>query len=491
MSTFDRTLLDEAAPRGARIIALSLLSELDAERARLSSTHDLEALHDFRVALRRLRSWLRALRPTLRGSLPRGAVRRLRRLAKASNAGRDAEVFLDWLHSAEEHVTPRKRGAVQWLIARFERQQREADTTLEELLTRDFARAHERMQDRLESYQVVAHIHGGVQEASLAAFLATMVREHAEELSARLTLVQRLEHEREAHRARIAGKRLRYLLEPVAPFLVGGEALVERLKALQDSLGDLHDAHIWLMMLREMAAEAAMEEGRRLARTLANGGDGRGNNGRSDQRPSLGGFAILAHLAQVRATEALGRFRKEWGKRTAKRFFRDLETACAALDARARQGIEIERKYLLSRLPKAMPAATTTRIMQGYLPGSTLVERLRSERRDGRGGRPRFYRTVKAGRGIVRTELEEETSRGVFETMWPLTDGKRVTKLRHYVPDGDRTWEIDEFPELGLVMAELEVPSATTVVEFPSWLAPYVDREVTGEPEYLNVNLAR
>ena len=75
--------------------------------------------------------------------------------------------------------------------------------------------------------------------------------------------------------------------------------------------------------------------------------------------------------------------------------------------------------------------------------------------------------------------------------MWPLTQGKRLTKFRHRVPDGDHTWEVDEFPELGLVMAELELPSAASVVEFPDWLAPYVEREVTGEPAYLNLNLAR
>jgi adenylate cyclase len=155
---------------------------------------------------------------------------------------------------------------------------------------------------------------------------------------------------------------------------------------------------------------------------------------------------------------------------------------------RASRGLEIERKYLLSRLPRSLPRSTTALIVQGYIPGKRLVERLRSEQR---GARKHFYRTVKSGTGIVRTELEEETSRGVFEAMWPLTEGKRLTKLRHRVPAGALTWEIDEFADLGLVVAELELPSEDAAVEFPPWLAPFVEREVTGDAAYLNSSLAR
>jgi CYTH domain-containing protein len=98
---------------------------------------------------------------------------------------------------------------------------------------------------------------------------------------------------------------------------------------------------------------------------------------------------------------------------------------------------------------------------------------------------------VKSGSGIARLELEEETTREIFETMWPLTGGRRVTKLRHRVPAGGLTWEIDEFTELGLVLAEIELPSVATSVEIPPWLAPYVTREVTGDRAYLNSTLAR
>ena len=81
-----------------------------------------------------------------------------------------------------------------------------------------------------------------------------------------------------------------------------------------------------------------------------------------------------------------------------------------------------------------------------------------------------WYRTVKSGAGISRIELEDETSREVFETMWPLTAGRRVLKQRYRIPDGDLIWEIDQFTDRDLVLAEVELPSADAKVEPPTWL---------------------
>ena len=41
------------------------------------------------------------------------------------------------------------------------------------------------------------------------------------------------------------------------------------------------------------------------------------------------------------------------------------------------------------------------------------------------------------------------------------------------------------------VLAEVELPDAETEVAIPGWLQPYVEREVTGEVEYLNSTLAK
>ncbi|HJS46784.1 MAG TPA: hypothetical protein VJ773_02230, partial [Gemmatimonadales bacterium] len=150
--------------------------------------------------------------------------------------------------------------------------------------------------------------------------------------------------------------------------------------------------------------------------------------------------------------------------------------------------VEIERKYLLSTLPPAAEGAPWLEIRQGYLPGSAIVERLRHVR-DGEG--ERWYRTVKSGRGVARIELEEEVPRELFDALWPLTDGRRLEKRRHLVPEGDLTWEVDAFADRPLVLAEVELPNEAFEPAIPHWLRPFLIRDVTGEEEYLNSSLAR
>ncbi len=157
------------------------------------------------------------------------------------------------------------------------------------------------------------------------------------------------------------------------------------------------------------------------------------------------------------------------------------------LQARGGAGVEIERKYLLRKLPPEAKHAPFAEISQGYLPGETLVERVRRiKARDV----VRYVRTVKSGTGLVRMELEEECTYAVFKALWPLTKGKRVRKRRYQLADAGHVWEIDEFLDRRLVLAEIELASARDEVAVPDWLARCLVREVTGEAEYVNAVLA-
>lgn len=66
-----------------------------------------------------------------------------------------------------------------------------------------------------------------------------------------------------------------------------------------------------------------------------------------------------------------------------------------------------------------------------------------------------------------------------------------MSKRRHVVPDGSYTWEIDEFLDRDLFLAEVELNDPAEKVVLPEWLAPYVVRDVTGTKKYVNLNLAR
>lgn len=149
---------------------------------------------------------------------------------------------------------------------------------------------------------------------------------------------------------------------------------------------------------------------------------------------------------------------------------------------------EIERKYLLRALPEVARGSPAVEIEQGWLPGDGPRVRLRRE--VSRAG-TRFLRTLKSGRGIRRREVEAEIEAEEFARLWPGTEGCRVRKRRYRVAAGPLTWEIDEFRDRELVLAEVELPREDHPVPLPDWLRAVLVREVTDEEGYVNLVLAR
>ena len=148
--------------------------------------------------------------------------------------------------------------------------------------------------------------------------------------------------------------------------------------------------------------------------------------------------------------------------------------------------MEIERKFLVARRPE-LEGAKRAEIEQGYLAlgdGQRDAE-VRLRRKD-----DELYLTVKAGSGRTRVEEELELDREPFESLWPLTEGRRVAKTRHVIPHGELEIELDLYRrELeGLAIAEVEFPDdkSADAFEAPDWLG----QEVTGDERYLNRTLA-
>lgn len=476
------SMLELSAEEAARLIALDLLATLREARGRLGSD-DPEALHDFRVALRRLRTTLRTYRRQLRGAVRRRLRRRLRGLAGATRESRDLEVHLAWARDQLAALSPRQQSGVQWLLARMERRRRKADRRLARRVERDFERTVSPLERRLARYR--ADLRPGPDRlgGTAGAVLGARLHQLAGDLEVALGDVHGIRDETPAHRARIAAKRLRYVLEPLAGRAPGVAPAVERLRTLQDQLGDLHDSHVFLAELAGAVESAASARTRRITRALrAWEPEPAADSG--DPRP---GLLALARRLRERGRGAYAALAAEWLDGVADPFFHELADLGRRL-AEAPAGVEIERKFLLREVPPAAREVPPAEIRQGYLPGTRLVERLREVRRD---GAPTWFRTLKAGAGLSRLEAEEETSRELFESLWPLTIGRRICKRRYRVAAGHLTWEIDEFVDRDLVLAEVELPSPETPAEPPDWLAPYLVREVTEEPGFSNLRLAR
>jgi CYTH domain-containing protein len=100
-------------------------------------------------------------------------------------------------------------------------------------------------------------------------------------------------------------------------------------------------------------------------------------------------------------------------------------------------------------LPLLKNGEPPVEIEQGYLPGERLVERVR---RIASEEGVELARTVKEGSGITRLEVEEPVTPEVFDKLWQLTEGRRLRERRYRVPEGDLTWEIDEFLDRDLVL---------------------------------------
>jgi CHAD domain-containing protein/CYTH domain-containing protein len=496
ISMVDESLLREPADRGVRLVALSLLADAQKAGDRLTSAsrglydgtaESDDALHDFRVAVRRLRSWIRAFKPWLRGAVPRKRRRRLSEMADATAATRDATVHLAWMHEEDAALDAQQRVGHAWLSERLETQRKDgADAALS--AARDMVAMVAKLTRRLDSYRVavLAHEH----PARFGAILAQRLLKESESLQGDLATIHRATDVDESHRARISAKRLRYLAEPVAKLAGDGDAIIETLKTLQDSLGDLHDVNVFSKQVVGAAEEAALLQASPVSEIVlgVENGDDRVRQPRSgDPGPGLLRLTLRLH---ERGTRAFAGIYREWLNDAGASFFNRVRDFAAEIARSASAGTEIERKYLLERLPEKTLDAPSVEIEQGYLPGKKLIERIR--RVHSPDGVERWFRTVKIGSGIERLELEEEAGAGLCRVMWRLTKGRRVHKRRYSIRDvGDALWEVDEYLDRTLVVAEIELPSPDTVVELPPWLRAVMDREVTDEPEYANDHLAR
>lgn len=145
-------------------------------------------------------------------------------------------------------------------------------------------------------------------------------------------------------------------------------------------------------------------------------------------------------------------------------------------------GRETERKFIVnSDTYKQLSEGVLYR--QGYL-NSSMQRTVRVRVIDDKG-----YITVKGpSKGATRSEYEYGIPLDdANEMLEHLCEKPIIEKFRYKYLFQGFLWEIDEFlgENLGLVIAEIELPDESTVFKKPDW----VGEEVTGDPKYFNSNL--
>ncbi len=332
MATFPTDLAERSAALGARLVALVYLDAAKAALDRLRDADDAEALHDFRVSVRRLRSTLRAYRPLVRGSVGGKDRRQLRSIAETTNSGRDAEVQIAWLASIKPDLTPRERVGYRWLLARLEARKQAAYEALLGDLPRAFTKVERRLRRGLGVYTSDIRVDGSAPEARFGSAAAAALADQAEALKESLGSVHAPD-DAELHQARIAAKRLRYLAEPFAERHPAAAGLVRSLKAFQDVLGDVCDATILAAEVASGVEDAAAARARQLHDLALTDPDGPAPHARRvDERAGL-----LATARRVRRhrDERYAELERTWMGDAGDALWREVAAVVARLEADA------------------------------------------------------------------------------------------------------------------------------------------------------------
>jgi len=330
------TLLSRPPEEGARRLALSFLDQAAAAHPRLSQpgeSEDSEVLHDFRVALRRLRSCLTAYAEPLAGSVPKKLARRLRRLAQATGPGRDTEVQMAWLRGRSKQLSSAHRAGLAWQLARLGERMHEAYGDLLHEVADEFPGLETRLRQRLSVYQTEVRLDAGGPHPSLGDLTAAILREQIADLEGRLARVSSPEDVEEAHRARISAKRLRYLVEPFTEEIPGAAPLVKSLKGFQDLLGELHDAHVLEAELAAAVEAAAAGRARRLFALAVQETPDAALLRAERRRPHEPGLLALVRQNRARRDQLFTRLQDGWLDGRAGEFLRRLEELATEMEA--------------------------------------------------------------------------------------------------------------------------------------------------------------
>ena len=146
--------------------------------------------------------------------------------------------------------------------------------------------------------------------------------------------------------------------------------------------------------------------------------------------------------------------------------------------------MEIERKFLIKKLPDNLTSFKARKIEQAYLCTDPVV-RVRRDNDD-------YYLTYKSKGMIVREEYNLPLTKEAYGHLLAKADGNIITKTRYEIPEKDNlTIELDVFEGKfdGLLLAEVEFASEEEALGYipPEWFG----EDVSNSTKYHNSTLSR
>lgn len=146
--------------------------------------------------------------------------------------------------------------------------------------------------------------------------------------------------------------------------------------------------------------------------------------------------------------------------------------------------MEIERKFLIKKIPDNLTSYKARKIEQAYLCTDPVV-RVRRDNDD-------YYLTYKSKGMIVREEYNLPLTKEAYGHLLAKADGNIITKTRYEIPEKDNlTIEFDVFEGKfdGLLLAEVEFASEEEALAYipPEWFG----EDVSNSTKYHNSTLSR
>lgn len=146
--------------------------------------------------------------------------------------------------------------------------------------------------------------------------------------------------------------------------------------------------------------------------------------------------------------------------------------------------MEIERKFLVTRLPLNIFEYPCDQIAQGYVSTSPVI-RIRQKNAS-------YFLTCKSKGLMAREEFEIEISTEEYLKLQCKIDYKMISKKRYYIPLNDtHIIELDIFEGhlQGLLMAEVEFSTLEEAFKFqaPLWF----EKELTEDFRFQNSHLCQ
>lgn len=145
---------------------------------------------------------------------------------------------------------------------------------------------------------------------------------------------------------------------------------------------------------------------------------------------------------------------------------------------------EIERKFLIKKLPENLENFKNYEIKQGYISTNPTI-RLRQQDK-------KHILTIKSSGLMKKQEYELELTKEQFEQLWLKIEGNTVEKIRYIIPlNSGLIAELDVYKGFlsGFMNVEVEFNSTKDAIMFdiPDWFG----QEVTQDSRYSNSSLAK